>query len=151
MDAATYPNPKVIDFLQNKVIPLQLPHNAQPYAADYGIKWTPSLLLIDAGGKEHHRVLGYLPPVELIPSLMLGIGKGCFNQDRFKEALENLEQVISEYAYSSSAPEAVFLKGVASYKSTHQPGHLKEAYNTLQVRYHYSEWSRRAYPYWLLP
>lgn len=151
MDAATYPNPKVIEFLQSRVIPVQLSHNAEPYATDYRIKWTPSLLLVDTDGKEHHRVTGFLPPVEFIPSLLLGIGKGFFNQDRFKEALECLEQVISEYSYSSSAPEAVFFKGVGLYKSTHQPGHLKDAYNTLQARYHFSEWARRAYPYWLLP
>ncbi|MFZ2447109.1 MAG: hypothetical protein WAW37_12185 [Syntrophobacteraceae bacterium] len=151
MDAVTYPNPKVIDFLQNKVVPLQLKSDAQPYAADYMVKWTPSLLVIDGDGKEHHRILGFLPPVELIPSLLLGLGKARFNHDRFAEALECFEQVITEYAYSSSAPEAVFLKGVAMYKSTHQPGHLKDAYNLLQVRYHYSEWARRAYPYWLLP
>ncbi len=151
MDAVTYPNAKIIEFLQSGVVPLQLAHNAQPHATDYGIKWTPSLLLIDGEGREHHRVTGFLPAVELIPSLLLGIGKGHFNKDQFKEALENFERVISEYPYGSSAPEAVFFKGVASYKSTQQPGHLKDAYNTLQLRYHYSEWARRAYPYWLLP
>ncbi len=151
MDAVTYPNVKVREFLQDRIIPLQLMHNAQPYATERCVKWTPSLLVIDAEGKEHHRVTGFLPPVELIPSLLLGIGKGHFNRDQLKEALENFEQVISEYPYSGSAPEAVFFRGVASYKSTHQPGHLKDAYNLLQVRYHYSEWARRAYPYWLLP
>jgi tetratricopeptide (TPR) repeat protein len=151
MDAVTYPNAKVIDFITEKLIPLQLKSNAEPYASNYRIKWTPSLLVIDADGVEHFRITGFLPAVELIPSLVLGIGKANFDKDQFKEALECFDRVIAEYPYSSSAPEAVFFQGVAGYKSTHQPWHLKDAYNQLQARYHYSEWARKAYPYWLLP
>lgn len=151
MDAVTYPTSKVIEFIAEKLIPLQLLSNSEPHAAEYGVKWTPNLLLIDAEGKDHHRVIGFLPPVELIPSLMLGMGKGCFNKDQLNEAIECFESVINEYPYSSSAPEAIFFKGVAGYKSTHETGHLKEAYRKLQTQYHHSEWARRAYPYWLLP
>ncbi len=151
MDAVTYPNQKVIDFIKEKLIPLQLKSNAEPYVSNYRIKWTPSLLIIDADGAEHFRITGFLPPVEFIPALELGIGKAHFNKDQFKEAIEYLDGVVTEYPYSGSAPEAVFFRGVAGYKSTHQPGHLKDAYNMLQVHYHYSEWARRAYPYWLLP
>lgn len=128
-----------------------MPFDAEPYATDYRVKWTPNLLVIDAEGKEHHRVIGFLPAVELIPSLLLGMGKGYFNQDKFKEAIECFENVTSEYSYSSSAPEAVYFGGVSGYKSTHQRGPLKEAYRKLQVQYHFSEWAKRAYPYWLLP
>jgi len=151
MDAVTYPNAKVVEFLQNRMVPLKLDYNAEPYATNYMVKWTPNLLVIDAEGKEHHRIVGFLPAVEFIPSLLLGMGKACFNGDQLKEAVEFFEQVISEYSYSGSAPEAVFYRGVAGYKSTHQIDSLKEAYRKLQVQYHYSEWARRAYPYWLLP
>ena len=151
MDAVTYPNRKVIELLQNRVIPLQLESSAQPYATDYCVKWTPNLLIIDGDGKEYHRIIGFLPPVELIPSVLLGIGKGYFGKDELKEAIGCFEEVISEYPHTSSAPEAIFFRGVAGYKSTHQTEHLKEAYRKLQVGYHFSEWSRRAYPYWLLP
>ena len=151
MDAVTYPNKKVIDFLQNKVIPVQLASNAKPEADDYNVKWTPNLQVLDAGGKEHHKIVGFLPPTEFIASVLLGIGKAAFELDKFDEAIANFEQVINEYAYTNSAPEAIFFRGVSLYKSTHQPGHLKDAYQKLQVHYHYSEWARRAFPYWLIP
>jgi len=61
MDAVTYPNAKVIDFLQDKVIPLQLTSNAKPESDDYNVKWTPHLAILDADGKEHHRSLGFCP------------------------------------------------------------------------------------------
>lgn len=151
MDAVTYPNKKVIEFVQNKLIPLQLRSNAEPYSTDYRIKWTPSLLVIDAKGIEHHRITGFLESVEFIPSLLLGMGKAYFCKDQLKEAIECFEQVISEYSYTGSAPEAMFFRGVAKYKSTHQPDHLKKAYQKLQEDYPKSEWAKRAYPYWLLP
>lgn len=151
MGAVTYPNQKVIDFLNNRLVPLQLLSNAEPYAGDYGVKWTPNLLIIDAEGKIYQRAVGFFPPVEFIPWLLLGIGKAFFGKDRFEEALECFETVITEYSYSSSAPEAVFFRGVAQYKSTHQVDGLKNAYRLLQEKYHGSEWAGRAYPYWLIP
>jgi hypothetical protein len=151
MDAVTYPNQKVIDFLQERLIPLQLRSNAEPYASDYGVKWTPNILIIDAEGKVYHRAVGFIPPVDFIAWLLLGMGKTFFEKDLFKEALECFETVITEYSYSDSAPEAVFYRGVAQYKSTHLADGLKIAYRVLQEQYPGSNWAKRAYPYWLLP
>lgn len=132
------------------MIPVRLKPDAVPMAEDYNIKWTPNLLVLDASGREHHRIIGFLPPVEFIGSLLLGIGKAHFDLDRFEQAIAAFDGVLSEYSYTNSAPEAVYFRGVSLYKSTRRPDHLKEAYNTLQTRYHYSEWSRRAFPYWNL-
>lgn len=151
MDAVTYPTQKVIDFLQSRLIPLQIRSNAEPYANDYGVKWTPNLLIVDAEGKEQHRAVGFLSAVELIPWLLLGMGKAFFAKDQLKEAIDCFENVVAEYPYSSSAPEAFFFRGVAQYKSTHQVEGLKKAYLWLQERYPCSDWAKRAYPYWLLP
>jgi len=151
MDAVTYPNNKVIDCLREKVVPLQLSSSAEPYARDYNVRWTPCLLILDAEGKEHHRVTGFLPAVEFLPSLTLGIGKAHFDKNQFKEAMECFDAVLADYAYSGPAPEAAFFRGVAQYKSTHEPGHLKKMYQFLQENHRGSEWAVRAYPYWLLP
>ena len=151
MDAVTYPNAKVIDFLQDKVIPLQLTSNAKPESDDYNVKWTPHLAILDADGKEHHKIVGFLPAPEFIAAVLLGVGKAAFGFDKFDEAIANFDQTINEYAYTSSAPEAVFFRAVCLYKSTHQPGHLRDAYEKLQVEYHCSEWAQRAFPYWLIP
>ncbi len=151
MDAATYPNPKVIEFIEANVVPVQLKHDAQPMATDYNVKWTPNLLIVDGDGKEHHRIIGFLPPVELIPSLLLGIGKAHFNRNELEAAIATFDKVLAEYPYSSAAPEAVFFRGVALYKSTHTAQPLKDAYRKLRADYRGSEWVVRAYPYWQLP
>ena len=150
MDAVTYPNEKVIDFIQQFMIPLRVPFDAQPFATDFNVKWTPTLITLDADGKEHHRTVGFLAPVELIPSLLLGIGKSYFDREKFTEVLSMLEKILKDYPKSDSAPEAIYLQGVSKYKSTHAPKPLKEAYEQLKAKYPSSEWTRRAYPYRLL-
>jgi len=150
MDAVTYPNPKVAEFLQSSLIPLQVKSDTQPLATDYRVKWTPNLLILDAAGKDHHRIIGFLPPVDFVGSILLGMGKTYFDVDRYEEGIATFDKVIAEYGQTGSAPEAVYLRGVAQYKSTHVALHLKEAFQLLQSRYSRSEWAKRAYPYWLL-
>ncbi len=150
MDAVTYPNDKVIEFIQKNMIPLRVAFDAKPLSTDFDVKWTPTLITLDANGKEHQRSVGFLPPEELIPSLLLGIAKSYFNRERFSEALSNLDQLLADYPKSDAAPEATYLRGVCRYKSTHDPKPLKGAYEQLQANYPSSEWTKRAYPYRLL-
>jgi len=150
MGAVTYPNTKVIEFIGNTVIPVQLQSNAEPMATDYNVKWTPNILILDADGKEHHRSIGFLPPPEMVAFVLAGIGRMHFDLDRFKDAISTFEKVISDFPYTGWAPEAVYFRGVALYKMTHEAQPLKEAYEKLQAHYHWSEWAKRAQPYWLL-
>ena len=150
MDAVTYPNERLIEFINQNVIPVRVLSDQQPLATDYTVKWTPSLLILDQDGKEHYRTVGFLSAEELIPSLLLGIGNVHFNKDEFKDALSCYERLLTEYPKSDSAPEAIFQKGVSLYKNTHDPKPLKEAYNHLQDKYPASQWTKRAYPYRLL-
>ncbi len=150
MDAVTYPDHRVIEFIQSHMIPLRVPFDDKPLSADFNVKWTPTLVTLDPEGKEHHRTVGFLAPEELIPSLLLGIAKSHFDRERFDEALSTLDRLRTDYPNSDSAPEAIYLRGVSKYKSTHDPKPLKGAYEQLQARHPSSEWTKRAYPYRLL-
>jgi hypothetical protein len=150
MDAVTYPNNGVVEFIQKHMIPLRVAFDDKPLSVDFSIKWTPTLLTLDSDGKEHQRTVGFIPPEELIPSLMLGIARSDFDRDKFSEALLILDKLLADYPKSNSAPEAVYLRGVCRYKSTHDPKPLKGAYEQLQANYPSSEWTTRAYPYRLL-
>src|SRR5512136_220724 len=123
MGAVTYPDPKVVQFIQDHMIPLQVLFNAQPIATEFNIKWTPTVITLDAEGKEHHRTVGFLTPEELIPSLMLGMAKSYFDREKFNEALSMLEKLLKGYPRSDSAPEAIYIQGVSRYKNTHDPKH----------------------------
>jgi hypothetical protein len=150
MDAVTYPAKSVIEFIQKNMIPLRVPFNSKPLADDFNIKWTPTLITLDSRGKEHHRTVGFLPPEELVPSLLLGLGKIHFDQENLAQAIAIFDQVGAQYSKSDAAPEAIYLLCVSKYKSTHQAKPLKEAYERLQASFPASEWTKRAFPYRLL-
>lgn len=150
MGAVTYPDHEVINFVSENMIPLQVLSDIQPLSTDFNVKWTPTLVTLDTDGKEHHRTVGFLSPEELIPSLLLGMGKSYFETDRFGEAITNLERLLEKYPKSDSAAEAIYLRGVSRYKSTNDPEPLKAAYEQLAADYPSSEWTKRAYPYRLL-
>ena len=150
MDAVTYPDETVARFIQSSTIPLRVPFDHKPLAEDFNVKWTPTIITLDEEGKEHHRTLGFLAPEEFIPSLILGRGKMHFDRDRFREALSDMETILTGYPSSGSAPEAIYLMGVSTYKLTHEAKPLKDTYERLQREYPQSEWTKRAYPYRLL-
>jgi len=147
MGAVTYPDSKDVEFINASLVPIRLPSDAQPYAADYKVKWTPNLIVLDQDGKEHHRSMGFLSPEELIPFLMLGMAKVYFDHDDFANALVLLEKVLEEYPKREAAPEALYLRGVTLYKTTGDAWKLKQAYDELASCYPESEWLKKASPY----
>ncbi len=150
MGAVTYPNAAVSDYTTQNFIPVQLPFNAKPEAVDFNITWTPTIVILDETGKEHHRGVGFLPPEEFIPFLIVGQAKTAFDLQNFESAITLLEKVIKDHPQSSAAPEAAFHLGVSRYKATNNPAPLKEAYQFLKDKYPDSEWLKRAQPYALL-
>ena len=150
MDAVTYPDNKVIEFIQKSFIPLQVPHDAKPLSADFNIKWTPTLITLGLDAKEHHRTVGFLDPDNFIANSILGIAKYHFDNDRYSEALSFFKDIITDHSKSDVVAEAIFLQGVSLYKNTGEIIHLKEAYGSLSSRYPESEWTKRSYPYRLL-
>jgi len=149
MDAVTYPNTGIINFINENMIPLRLSFDAKPWSAEFIIQWTPTIITLDQEGKEHHRTVGFLSPEELIPSLILGIGKVYFDGSNFDKAAQNFE-MLADYPNSNSTPEGIYWRGVSKFKNTHDPTALKETYQYLEAKYPSSEWAKRAYPYRLL-
>jgi TolA-binding protein len=150
MDAVTYPNMGVISFFEKNMVAVRIPSGNKSLMTKFNINWTPTLVTLDSNGKEHHRTVGFMPPDEIVPSLLLGIAKSCFETEQFAEAIKHIKMLLDVYSESDAAPEATFLLGVCRYKDTHNPAHLKEAYEQLSNKYPESEWTKRADPYRLL-
>ena len=150
MDAVSYPQPSVIEFISNNLVPLRIPADNKELGNRYAAKWTPLLLLLDAGGKEYYRTLGFFSPQELIPSLLLGLAKASFDRAERPAAIQHCERILQEFPNSGAAPEAIYLKGVAGYIESHEVNHLKELHKTLQRDFPTSTWAMRASPYGLL-
>jgi hypothetical protein len=149
MEAVTFAETAVSNFITDRMVPLRVPASAT-LAADFRVTWTPTIIVLDYYGKEHQRTVGYLPPDEMVASLLLGIGKVGFNNDQFSEAGIQFNTLLNGYPQSAAAPEAVYLRGVARFKSSHAATALKATYQQLLAEYPGNEWTKRAEPYALL-
>lgn len=150
MNAVAFPDPAVVDFVTNNLIPLRIPADDPELGSRYKVKWTPTLLILDSDGVEHYRTLGFYPPEELIPSLLLGMGKASFNRPDRPAACGCFEKILANYPASSLAPEAVYLNGVSRYIETRDVANLIGIYDRLATDYTDSRWLTRADPYRLL-
>ncbi|MCK7471296.1 MAG: hypothetical protein MZU95_11325 [Desulfomicrobium escambiense] len=132
------------------------------YLSEFLLKQSPRLMISTSSGhpcslssigmaRNTSARLAFCHPRSLFHLFFFGIAKTHFDLDQFGDAIKVLDRILSDYAGSGAAPEAVFLKGVCGYKNTHNPTPLKEAYEKLQATYPASEWTKRALPYRLLP
>lgn len=147
MDAVTYPDQKVADYINEKFIALRIPNDKQPYAGDFSVSWTPRIIILDPSGKIHQSTVGYFPPDEFIPALVLGLAKVDFDQDCLDDCRKYLDCILASHAKSAAAPEAVYYRGVTEYKITGEAEPLKEAHNKLKEQHPDSEWVFRSWPY----
>jgi tetratricopeptide (TPR) repeat protein len=154
MNTGPYSDEKVQKFLEEQFIPLRSQcfweKPTEPMKR-YGITWTPTFLVLDADGKEHHRFVGFVPSDDLFAHMGLGKGKLLFDSGRLDEAIAQFQTVIDRHPNAGATPEAIFLLGVAGYKHTHDAKELRKAYETLKAKYPQSEWARRADPYSAIP
>jgi len=150
MDAVTYPDTAVADFIMRAVIPLRIPANSEPLATDFTLRWTPTLILLDVNGKEHSRTVGFIAPEEFVPTILLGIAKIYFDLGQYDKTISNLELIVNNYAQSFAAPEAIYYRAVCGVKVAHDIAGLKKGYEKLAKDYPQSEWTKRALPYRLL-
>jgi hypothetical protein len=150
MDAVAYPDPAVINFITGNLVPLRIPSDDAKLGTRYRIKWTPTLLIADANGTEHYRTLGFYPPEELIPSLLLGMGKAWFDLPDRPAACDCFGRLIGSHPGSPLAAEAIYLEGVSRYIETHDVANLTGIYDRLAADYPDSPWLTRADPYRLL-
>jgi tetratricopeptide (TPR) repeat protein len=151
MGAVTYPNEKVVRFVDFNFIPVQIEVSNTALTDQFKVNWTPTIIVLDVDGNEVHRVVGFLPPEEFIPTFMVAKGQWYFNAEQHPEAQGMFDEALREYPDSAAAAQAVFFLGVSRYKMTHDPKPLREAYDTLMAKFPGSEWAKRAAPYRLIP
>jgi thioredoxin-related protein len=83
---------------------------APPWASRFVIQYTPTVVTLDEEGREQDRTVGFLPPEEFIPALMLGNVKAFIAQGRKPKARFFLQKLLSEYPRSQAAASAAAFK-----------------------------------------
>ncbi len=154
MNTGPYSDEKMKKFIIENFIPLKSQcfwDKPTELMQKFEIKWTPTFIIHDSEGKEHHRIVGYVPVDDLIAQLILAKGKIYFDTNRLPEAIIQFQTVVDQYPNAGAAPEAVYWLGVAGYKNTHDAKPLRQAYDRLTAKYPQSEWARRAEPYSAIP
>jgi|SRR3972149_4098336 len=144
MDAVTYSDDRVMSFLGEHFIPLKInTKENKELLCEYGIDWSPIILILDHKGKEHYRIAGYLPPQEYLAQLALGRGKAEFNTQNYQEAINRFSEVACYYPDSDASPEAHYWMGVAKYKKDGSPEGLMRDWKYLAEKYPHNIWAKK--------
>ena len=154
MNAGPYSDKKVQEYLQEEFIPVKSQcfwDKRTEAMKQFLVSWTPNLLVLDALGREYHRVVGFVPSDDFLAHLKLGKGKVLFGRFRFADAFREFSALIEQHPNAGAIPEAIFFTGVTDYWNSHDPKGLRRAYDTLTARFPQSEWTRRAGPYGQIP
>lgn len=131
-------------FLAARVHPRESPGAFKQYSERYKAPWTPTILLLDGDGVEHHRIEGFLPADDLLAQLMLGRARIAFDQQQWAEAERRFREIVDRFPNTDSAAEALYWAGVAPYKATGDPDSLKATGRAFRERYKDTPWAKKA-------
>ena len=109
--------------------------------------WTPTVLLFDSDGKERVRLEGYLTRDDFNAALRSGLGRIAFVQKKHADAERWYDEVVTRFANSHFAPEAIYWRGVAKYSATHDHTILGTVAEELRRAYPTSVWASKATPW----
>ncbi|MFZ7127354.1 MAG: hypothetical protein ACOWWM_14460 [Desulfobacterales bacterium] len=150
MNTGPYSHEKVQNYLEEEFVPVKSQcfwDKRTDEMNRFNVSWTPTLVVLDSKGGEHHRVVGFVPDEDFLGHLALGKGKIHFDRFRFEEAIKAFSDVIEHFPNAGIIPEAIYFQGVARYWKTHDAKELRKLHDALVEQFPRSEWTRRAGPY----
>ncbi|MDX1762784.1 MAG: hypothetical protein R3231_00530 [bacterium] len=145
MGAVTYPNDHVIQWVSGHFIPVKIDSSTGGrHFKSFNVQWTPTILIQDRDGQEHHRTTGFLSPEDFIVAIRLGLAKMAYNQRHFEEGSQAFRQILEAYPETSAAPEALYYQGVCEYMASQDSSHLNKTFEALREKYPKSDWTKKA-------
>ena len=132
------------NFLAARVHPRQTSEAFKQYSERYKAPWTPTILLLDSDGAEHHRIEGFLPTDDFLAQLMLGRARIAFDAQQWAEAERRFREIVDGLPNTDAAAEALYWAGVAPYKATGNPASLKATGQAFRQQYQDSTWAKKA-------
>lgn len=146
MGAVTYPNAEVEQYIQQHFIPVQFNVVEQPDVMElFNTPWTPTLIVLDADGKEHRRSQGYLDPKRFLAEMALARLQAAIDRQDFQQASSMLDEARRLTAGDAERePEAAYWSSVAAYKASGDVQKLLTGWNGLLDRFPQSDWAKKA-------
>jgi hypothetical protein len=118
----------------------------QKLVRKYEVSSPPTVLFLDAKGREFYRSLGFLPPDRFLCHLEMGRAMVFFRTRRYAQAADLFDTVARRYPGCGAAPEAVYYRGVARDKISRDHSNRKVSARELAKRFPGSDWAFRAEP-----
>ena len=140
-----YTNPRVASFITSHFVPVRIHIKEQPAMWHrFGIRWTPTVMVLDPDGKEQRRIEGFLPADELEAQLELALAFAAVGRKDWAEAEREFHDVVDRFPNTEAAPEALYWAGVSRYSASHNGAELKELGRQFRERYTNTSWAKRA-------
>ena len=109
----------------------------------FGIRWTPTVMVLSSRGDEVRRIEGFLPEDEFLGQLRLMLGYEAANRKDWTAA-ERWFGEASEATTTDAGPEGLYWQGVARYSQSHDGGVLKQLRRDLEARFPDTSWAKRS-------
>ena len=135
-------------FINENFVPLEAhikEHAA--YFHRFDAQWTPTVLILDSGGKERFRIEGYLPKEEFRAHLEMGLARVAFMNKKWAEAERRYAEILERHPDAKVAPEALYWKDVSHYKATNDHTVLGELPGQFKEKYPDSLWALKSIPW----
>lgn len=110
---------------------------------EFGVVWTPTIIIAEPDGTAHHESVGFLPPKEFMAQLEFGIAKTDFDRKNYAEASKRFKAIVDQYPECACAPEAYYWLGVSEYKRTGSADAMKAIWRELMKKYPDSPWAKK--------
>lgn len=139
-----YPAPAVTALITAEFVTARVHVKENPTAWHrFGIRWTPTVLVLSPKGDEVRRIEGFLPEADLLGQLRLALGYEAANRKDWAIA-ERWFGEASETSDTDAAAEGTYWEGVAQYSKTHDHTVLGKLRRTLEARFPGTSWAKRA-------
>lgn len=139
-----YPTPAVTALIDEQFVPVRIHIKEQPKMWHrFGVRWTPTVMVLSPDGKEVRRVEGFLPADELLGQLQLGLGYEAANRKDWPAA-ERWFGEASKLTNTDAGPEGLYWQGVARYSASHDANVLRDLGKSVRERYPNTSWAKRA-------
>jgi hypothetical protein len=109
----------------------------------FGIRWTPTVIVLAPDGTEVRREEGFLPADELLGWLENSLGFLAANKKDWKTAEQWFGQAAKD-GNTEAAPEGLYWEGVAQYSASHDHTVLPELDRKIRERYPDTVWAKRS-------
>ena len=131
-------------FIRANFVPLKIHIKEHPELFErFGAQWTPTIQIVDSDQKRH-QFEGFLPAVDFLGQLRLGVAHAAFARQKWAEAEKLFRALADKLPESDAAPEALDWAGVAKYKQTGDAAALGDTAKQFKGRYANSTWAKKA-------